>query len=80
MAASLENSLTTAQREILKVLARPMSDEDLIALKRHIVRFFAERLTQRAGEVWDEHKWTEADTENLRKRHQRTPYKDKERS
>jgi hypothetical protein len=65
----LENPLTPAQLEILKVLAIPMSEEEIIALKRHIVRFFADRLTKRAAEVWDENNWKEQDTERLRERH-----------
>jgi hypothetical protein len=76
MATPLEHPLTPAQLEILKVLARPMSEDDLLALKRHIVRFFAERLTKHAGEVWDKRGWTLEDTEVLRQRHFRTPYRD----
>jgi hypothetical protein len=46
-----------------------MTEEEILALKRHIVRFFAEKLTKRAAEVWDENNWTEKDTEELRKTH-----------
>jgi hypothetical protein len=75
MANMADSALTPAQLEILKVLSRPMSDEELLAFKRHIVRFFADRLTHRAKEVWEENNWTANDTEKLRQRHLRTPYR-----
>ena len=69
---ALSGTLTPAQQEILKVLSRPMSEAELQDLKRHIVKFFADRLMQRAATVWDENNWTEDDTERLRERHLRT--------
>lgn len=70
----MNGPLTAAQQEILKVLARPMSEEEILALKEHIVKFFADRLSQKAAEVWDKQGWKAKDTERLRKRHLRTPY------
>lgn len=75
MSSDKPSSLTPAQMEVLKVLARPMSEEEILALKRHIVRFFADRLSAEAAKVWDERGWTAADTASLRKRHLRTKYK-----
>ncbi len=77
MDTALKGPLTPAQQEILKVLSRPMSEAELLDLKRHIVKFFADRLMQRAAAVWDEKNWTDKDTERLRERHFRTEYKDK---
>ncbi|MBU6341466.1 MAG: hypothetical protein KGS48_08245 [Bacteroidetes bacterium] len=75
MAANLETSLTPAQLEILKVLARPMSEQEILELKQLIVQFFASKLSQEAARVWDSNGWGPEDTESLRKRHLRSGVK-----
>ena len=71
----LESPLSSAQIEILKLFARPMNDEELFALKRHLVRFFADRVISGSEEVWTQKQWNTDDTEQLRERHLRTPYR-----
>ena len=73
---TLKIPLTPAQLEILKVLARPMTEQEIMELKRVIVQFFAQKLIQQANTVWDQNGWTAADSEQLSKRHLRTPYSD----
>jgi hypothetical protein len=75
MATILESPLSSAQIEILKVFARPMDDEELLALKRHLVRFFADRIALASEEIWHKKQWKTEDTEQLRQRHLRTPYR-----
>lgn len=70
--SALPSPLTPAQIEILKVLARPMAEDELLELKRLLVRHFARKLTQQANEVWDANGWTAKDTTHLRQRHLRT--------
>jgi hypothetical protein len=70
----LQMPLTPAQLEILKVLARPMTEQEILELKRTIVRFFAQKLVREADEVWERNGWTSDDTERLSQRHLRTPY------
>lgn len=70
--SALPSPLTPAQIEILKVLARPMAEDELLELKRLLVRHFARKLTQQANEVWDANGWTAKDTAHLRQRHLRT--------
>lgn len=70
----LQMPFNQAQLEILKVLSRPMSEAEILELKRVIVRFFAQKLVQRANETWDKNNWAAADTERLAQRHLRTPY------
>jgi hypothetical protein len=71
---ALQMPFNQAQLDILKVLARPMSDAELVELKRVIVRFFANKLVAKANETWDKNGWTTADTEQLAQRHLRTTY------
>lgn len=66
--------LTPAQLEILKIMARPMSEADLKAIKKLIVHYFATQLSQKAEKVWREKGWTEEDAYRLLHTHMRTPY------
>jgi hypothetical protein len=72
--STLQQPLKKAQLEILKLMARPMSDEDLKAIKRFIVQHFAKKLTARANKTWDANGWTEEDEKRLLHTHIRTPY------
>jgi hypothetical protein len=63
--------LNKAQVEFLHLFERNVSDEDLIALKRIISRYFAEKAIQIADKVWEEKGYTEEDFLHL---HERTPY------
>ena len=72
---ALQMPLSSAQLEILKVLSRPMSEQEIMELKRVIVRFFAQKLVLEANSAWDKNGWTAADTARLSRRHLRTPYR-----
>ena len=69
---ALQMPLSSAQLEILKVLARPMSEQEIMELKRVIVRFFAQKLVLEANATWDKNNWGPADTDRLSQRHLRT--------
>ena len=75
MTAMPKSPLTPAQLEILKVMARPMSEKDLRAIKRLIVRYFADKLTEQVDKIWDEKGWKEEDTNRILNTHLRTRYK-----
>jgi hypothetical protein len=60
--------------EILKLFSRELEEEDLLSIKRLIVRYLAEKATRLADQVWEEKGWTEADMERLVNTHSRTPY------
>ena len=67
-------ALNEQQLEILKLFSRELAEEDLLAIKRLIVRYLAEKATGLADQVWEEKGWTEADMERLLNEHERTPY------
>jgi hypothetical protein len=70
----IPNPLTSAQLEILKVMAQPVTDADLRAIKKLIVRYFADKMTAAADAAWDKNAWTDEDAERISKGHERTPY------
>ena len=67
--------MNKAQLEILKILAREVSDDDLLAIKRLIVLYFAKKAIQCTNEVWDINGWTSDDENRLLQIHERTPYR-----
>lgn len=62
------------QLEIIKLFTREMSTEDMKAIKRLIVRYFAQKAIQSANKVWDDKRWTKDDETRLLNIHERTPY------
>ncbi|MDX2247343.1 MAG: hypothetical protein SF052_11225 [Bacteroidia bacterium] len=67
-------SLNRQQLEILKLFSRDLEESDLIAIKRLIVKYLAEKITKMADEVWEKNNWTNEDMDNLLNTHMRTPY------
>jgi hypothetical protein len=67
-------SLNSQQLEVLKLFSRDMEESDLIAIKRLIVRYLAEKITSMADEVWEKNNWTNEDMDHLLNTHMRTPY------
>lgn len=57
--------LTNVQQELLKVFAYDLSQEDLLALRWELARFFGERAIAQADETWDKAEWDEEKVENL---------------
>ena len=62
---NLEGQFSTAQLELLKVIARPVSDDDLRAIKKLITKYFLDKLRDRADEVFEENNWNEDDLLNM---------------
>ncbi len=71
------NNLNQHQLEILKLFARELDDNDLVAIKRLIVKYLADKITRMADDIWDKKNWTNEDMEKLLKTHKRTPYNPK---
>ncbi|MCQ2351432.1 MAG: hypothetical protein MJ003_05595 [Paludibacteraceae bacterium] len=51
------------------------SEDDLLALKRFLVAFFAQRVDAGIGALWDSGKWNEQTFTDLSTAHSRTAYK-----
>jgi hypothetical protein len=49
-----------------------MSEDEILELKRTIVKHFAAKLSHEAAMVWDKNEWKANDTAKLRKRHFRS--------
>jgi hypothetical protein len=65
------NSLSNLQLELLRTYSRDVSDEDIMAIRQFLARYFAEKAMNMADQVWDANKWTSSDTQRLAQIHNR---------
>jgi hypothetical protein len=74
---TMDNSgkLTNLQIEILKLYNFKLPDEQLIEIKQLLANYFANKVTEKMEEVWENQNWTEETIDKLREEHLRTPYK-----
>ena len=56
--------LSNLQQELLKLYASNVSDADLLAIKRYLAKFFAEKAIAEADEIWDEKGYTNETMKN----------------
>lgn len=61
----LSSPLNAAQLELLKIFGKIKTEEELNELKDVIVNFYAQRLMNRADEIWEERGYTQDDMERL---------------
>lgn len=54
----ISQSLSNIQLELLKLYATDIPDEDLMNIKRLMVQYFAEKITQQIDMLWEENNWT----------------------
>lgn len=71
---SLNQPLNSHQLEILKLFSRNLEDQDLIEIKRLIVKYLANKINNLVDDVWKDKKWDDTDAERLLQQHNRTPY------
>jgi hypothetical protein len=67
--------LSNIQLELLQLFKRPMSDEDVKAIKRLITAYLAEKVNRMTDEVWEQKGWTEEDMKRLLDTHMRSSVK-----
>ena len=70
----VEIPLNRSQLEILNLFRRELNENDLLEIKRLIVRYLGEKITKMADQVWAEKNWKQEDMEKLLNSHDRTPY------
>ena len=74
MQTAIQQPFNEMQLEVIKLFTREMTAEDMKAIKRLIVRYFAQKAIQSANRVWDEKGWTKENEDELLNIHERTPY------
>ena len=74
MQTTIQQPFNEMQLEVIKLFTRETTADDLKAIKRLIVRYFAQKAIQSANRVWDEKGWTKENEDELLNIHERTPY------
>jgi len=69
---ALNYPLSNAQLEMLKLFASGATDEELIDIKRLIVKYYAKKLEEKTTKVWEEKNWTDEDMDRLLNTHMRS--------
>jgi hypothetical protein len=59
--STLKYPLSNAQVELMKLFGTNLSDSELIELKEHLSRFFADKAIKAADEIWDKSELTDDD-------------------
>ena len=68
----VKQPLSNIQLQLLQLFTQEVSDEDLKAIQRMIVRYFAEKAPIADDKDWDEKGYT---AKSFKQEHMRTPYK-----
>ncbi len=63
--------LSNLQLELLKLFARPVSDEDLLAIRKFLANYFAQKAMDLADETWDRNQWSDEDADRMMNEHLR---------
>ena len=71
---SLNQPLTDAQLELLKLFGRPVDDADWLEIRRMITRYFANKAVRASDTLWEEQNWNDDTMTEWLNSHQRTPY------
>lgn len=62
MEATIQKApLSNIQLELLKLYANNVNDTDLLAIRKMMADYFAQRLIKKADEAWEKNGWTEED-------------------
>jgi hypothetical protein len=77
MELTINQPLNTLQLDLLRLFSRDIPDEDLLAIKKIFVQYFAQKSMDLADKVWENNQWSEKDEEQFLNGHERTPYKKK---
>ena len=54
----LDKPLSNLQIELLQLYSQDVSEEDLIAIKRLLAKYFADRASDEMDMLWEERGWT----------------------
>ena len=76
MPATLKQPLSMLQLELLEMFThQQVSNEDVVAIKKMLADFFAQKAMDEADKLWEQRQYSQATMDTWLNTHQRTPYK-----
>ncbi len=61
----VQNSLSNLQLELLKLFASNVAEQDLLEIRKLLVKYFAKKAMDLADTIWEENNWNEADEQRM---------------
>ena len=71
---TFESPFSNIQLELLRLYKSNVNDIDLLAVKKIISNYFAEKAIKKADEIWESQNWDEKKVSELLSIKMRTPY------
>jgi hypothetical protein len=68
------SKLNTVQLHLLKMFARPMNEQDLLAIKSLLSAYYAQKIDEESEKIWQEKGLNQDSIDSLLNSHLRTPY------
>lgn len=72
--SQLSTPFSNAQLELLKLFSSNLSEIELENLKRLLLEFKFQKVTNLADKVWEENEWDDKKVNEILNSHLRTPY------
>lgn len=69
---NLNHPLNDTQRELLKLFARDLPENELLEVKQLLVKWLSAKLDRETEQVWAEKGWTSQHMEDLLRQHLRS--------
>ncbi len=64
-------ALSNLQLELLRTYTRQISDDDVLAIRKLLADYFAQKAMNLADEAWDKNNWSSEDAVRLSAEHTR---------
>jgi hypothetical protein len=71
---ALQSPFSNIQLELLQLCKSDVDEKDLLAIKKMISEYFAQKAIRHADEIWENENWDEKRVEELLSAKMRTPY------
>jgi len=68
------HQLSNLQKELLKLYAHDVSDDDLLEIKQLLAAYFIQKIDTEMDQVFEQNNWGLDKIETWKKSHLRTPY------
>ena len=67
--------LNSVQLHLLRMFAHQTNEQDLLAIKKLLAKYYAQKVDEESEKLWEEKGMTQQNIEDLLNTHLRTPYK-----
>jgi hypothetical protein len=66
-----KQTMSNLQLELLRTFTRQISEDDVLAIRKFLADYFAQKAMDLADSAWDKNNWKNNDTQKLANEHNR---------